>query len=279
MYEQVLLELLEVGERDLAKEIIRTADPLTILRVEHPEKYSKLEQLCRKPYFNVSDAYEMGTSKESRRQEIAESLICEVSAVQPSRLLSLLGQSLKFQQSQGLLPHGVAFDLFKGSRKAARKDVEERIPKKLKGTIVLNKNTKVESVSFPPDGQCLVTGSMDGFIEAWDFETQQLRMDLEYQQKNDFMFQEGSILCCTFSKDSDHLATGSQSGQIKVWKVSSGLCLRKFNLAHPQGITSLCFSRDGTQILSTSYDQTARIHGLKSGKTLKEFRLIIYYFS
>jgi hypothetical protein len=39
-----------------------------------------------------------------------------------------------------------------------------------------------------------------------------------------------------------------------------------------QGITSVSFARDGTQLLTTSFDHTARIHGLKSGKTLKEFR-------
>ena len=32
------------------------------------------------------------------------------------------------------------------------------------------------------------------------------------------------------------------------------------------------FSRDSGQLLSASYDMTIRIHGLKSGKTLKEFR-------
>jgi WD40 repeat-containing protein SMU1 len=37
-------------------------------------------------------------------------------------------------------------------------------------------------------------------------------------------------------------------------------------------VTSLEFSRDGGQLLSASYDMTIRIHGLKSGKTLKEFR-------
>ena len=266
--------MLEVGERDLAKEILRSSDPLSGLKSTHPERYLKLEQLCRKPYFNSSDAYELGSSKETKRQEIAESLICEVSAVQPSRLLSLLGQALKYQQAQGLLPPGIPFDLFRGSRKAIRKDVEEKLPKKLAGALVLSKDSSAESILFSPDGQSLITGSIDGFIEAWDFESQKLRQDLEYQARGEFLMQEGAVQCCTFSKDSDHLATGSQTGQIKIWKLSSGLCLRKFNQAHPLGITSLSFARDSTQILSTSYDHTARIHGLKSGKTLKEFRCV-----
>ena len=58
----------------------------------------------------------------------------------------------------------------------------------------------------------------------------------------------------------------------QVFKIKTGQLLRKFDSAHSQGITSLSFSRDGTHILSASYDGLARVHGLKSGKLLKEFR-------
>merc|ERR1712029_1013767 len=46
----------------------------------------------------------------------------------------------------------------------------------------------------------------------------------------------------------------------------------KFEKAHSKGVTSLMFSKDNSQLLSASFDMTVRIHGLKSGKTLKEFR-------
>ena len=86
------------------------------------------------------------------------------------------------------------------------------------------------------------------------------------------MMMDDSVLCMAFSVDSEMLATGSHDGKIKAWKLLTGQCLRRFERAHSKGVTSVQFSRDGGQLLSASYDQTVRVHGLKSGKTLKEFR-------
>jgi hypothetical protein len=58
---------------------------------------------------------------------------------------------------------------------------------------------------------------------------------------------------------------------------STRTCTQRIH-AHAHAHTSAAapyscdFSRDGTQIMTGSYDQLAKIHGLKSGRTLKEFR-------
>ena len=86
------------------------------------------------------------------------------------------------------------------------------------------------------------------------------------------MMMEEAVLCLGFSRDSEMLAAGSEGGQVRVWKITTGQCLRKFEKAHSKGITSLQFSKDNSQILSASFDMLVRANGLKSGKTLKEFR-------
>ncbi|VDQ13450.1 unnamed protein product [Trichobilharzia regenti] len=157
---------------------------MTEITSGHWDTVLQVVQNLKLPDHKLMDLYEQayleGQSKEKRRQAIAASLSGEVNVVAPSRLRALLSQALKWQQHQGLLPPGTAIDVFRG--KAALKELEdEKPPATVSVTIRVGQKCHVECAKFSPDGQFLVSGSLDGFIEVWNFITGKLRKDLKYQ--------------------------------------------------------------------------------------------------
>ncbi|KAI9484857.1 WD40-repeat-containing domain protein [Zychaea mexicana] len=272
LYEQMITELVELNEQSTAKVLLRRSEPMASLRENQVDRYAKLEELVARPKFDAKLAYPDGATKEGRRKAAAKGLGDQITVVPPSRLLALLGQCLKWQQHQGILAPDNAYDLFRGVV-PEQKAEDDSVANQLYSTIKFpGKKAYAETAVFAPNGQYLATGTIDGFIEIWNYATGKLRKDLKYQAEDRLMAMDNSVICLNFSRDSQLLVSGSNDGKIAVWKVQTGTCQRRLSPAHSQGVTSVCFNKDGSQVLSGSYDQTVKIHGLRSGKTLKEFR-------
>ena len=125
LYELLFLDLLELHQVSAAQSLLQSL-PLVYLRDHQPERYLHLTTLASLSHFNLAEAYPT-LSKQESRARVAQSLGEHIDIVEPSRLLTLIGQSLKWQKSQGLLPTDAAFDLFKGCA-LTLKDEQDRPP-------------------------------------------------------------------------------------------------------------------------------------------------------
>jgi WD40 repeat protein len=69
---------------------------------------------------------------------------------------------------------------------------------------------------------------------VWDYLSGKLKKDLQYQAEDAFMMHDDAVLCLDISRDSEIVASGSTDGKIKVWRLRTGQCLRRFERAHSQ---------------------------------------------
>jgi WD40 repeat-containing protein SMU1 len=291
LYEQILLEMVEMRELAAARALLQGTAALQRLKRDDAERHARLAAACSggtTTAYDAGEIYGPGTgsdptaARDRRRQALAASLSAEVSAAPPGRLLALIGQALKWQRSQGLVPAGAAFDLLRGTATSAGADAlppdaADACAAVRAGECVVRMEAEggahAEAACFSsPDGGSLATGSADGFVELWDARTGKLRRDVPFQAQDAFMMHDAAVLCLAYSRDGELLATADAEGGVKVWRARTGLCLRRFDRAHACGVTSVALSRDGTQVLTGALDGTVRVHGLKSGRTLREMR-------
>lgn len=257
--------MIELGEIDTALTVIQECIKGNGLFNEFAERCLRLEYLCKQPRLNAQDLYNNDRlSKDRRRQQLAEKLSSEVGTAPPSRLLHLLTQSLRFQESQGVITPNIRLNIFTGHIPPPEDEID-RLPMNVEKRVRLGQQARVSSARFSSTGQMLAVGSVDGLIEVYDPVLCRVRTDLAYQAEEAFMVHKGAVLALDFSADDELLASGDVTGTIKVWRVSTGKLLRKLeNMFVSKSVTCLLFGPDPTHLIAGSED--IKIIGLKSGK-------------
>lgn len=139
---------------------------------------------------------------------------------------------------------------------------------------VFEDDDPIQAVAFLPDGRHILTG--DGFERRLEDE---LAEDGSFLTEDELVVERrgvarmrclSSMECRTFqghaarvasvagSSDGLYLLSGSDDKTVKLWDISSGVCLCTFD-GHEGAVTSVAFSPDCTYVVSASRDATVRV--------------------
>jgi WD40 repeat-containing protein SMU1 len=266
LYEHVMFDLAMLHELDAAKTILHYSPTLMQLQRDQPERHLRLAELVSGISSSFRQESDCAFFRTEDREALANDILKDVDGSKPASVLSLLNQSLKWQRHVGRFHNDVPCQ----GEYLAQQEYSFAI-KEEHCTVHFGSKSYPECASFSPEGNLIATGSSDGFVEIWCWETGKLHEDPLHQGAKKLMVHNDSVLALNFSGKGDMIVAGSKDAKIKIWGVRTGKCLRNFERAHARAITVVMFDRDGSHILSASLDGTVRVHGLKSGQLMKEF--------
>jgi len=288
LYEHIVCELIELSEIESAKLFMEDTPALVLLKKCNGSRYRRLENLCQSALtyiININENVGMdihpltaidiypGGSKENGRIDLAERILPHLKEILSSRLTTMLQNAMKYQASNEMIASGGTYDILTNEMTEMAQKPEE-IANTVAEIIELSDPAAPAYVShFLANGTAWIVGYADGLIEVRNPLSGSLRDDLSYQNEGACMIHndDAAVMSLCSSKDSETLVSGDSLGNIKVWNISTGKLIKTFSKAHDGPVLTLSFSADENLLLSGSEDNTARMHGMRSGSTLRKY--------
>lgn len=122
----------------------------------------------------------------------------------------------------------------------------------------------VDAVDFAPDGARFVTASWDGRLRIWQTDTGQLLQEIPY----------GGLYvhAAAFSPDGRLVAAGGNdtTGYARLFDAQTGQLVHTL-AGHTDAVVHVAFSRDGSRLLTSSYDHSARLWDVSTGRLIRTF--------
>lgn len=114
----------------------------------------------------------------------------------------------------------------------------------------------VTAVAISPNGQTIVSGSLDDKIKIWHLQTGELTQTLSGHSK--------AINTLAISPNGQLLVSGGDDRTIKIWNLLTGSPLRTLT-DHGRDVSSVAISADGLTLASGSKDRTIKLWKLTNG--------------
>src|SRR5262249_42694828 len=115
----------------------------------------------------------------------------------------------------------------------------------------------VLSLGFSRDGRRLVAASIRGFVQVWDVKA-----------RKELATFRGNLAGAAISPDGRQVAWTREGGLVEVHDVESGRRVAEFRTTHRARVIWVAYSPDGTRLVTTSWDKTAKVWDAATGAEL-----------